>query len=537
MRQSAAHAATAEEMATRQRVISVSEFFLKNRHLLGFDAPHKALVIAVKEAVDNSLDACEEAGILPDVSVELVELGAGRFRVAVEDNGPGIVLAQVPKIFGKLLYGSKFHKLSQSRGQQGIGISAAALYAQLTTGQPVRVVTRTASGERAWEVELSIETRKNRAVVHRRARSVWDAPHGTRIELELEGQHRSGPHSVLSYLKLVAIANPHASFTLIETDGARHRFERSTTELPPPPVEMKPHPHGVELGRLIAMLEQTRHKHLGSFLRHEFSEVGQKTADAIIDRAGHSLTARSYPRRVARQQAAALHRALGKVPVRAPPACAVTPIGEARILEGLEKELAAELYFAVSRAPAVYRGNPFQVEVGIAYGRPEHAAPDQAALLPKSDEPARVLRFANRVPLLFQQSGCAVTRAIQRTRWKGYGIEQPKGALPVAPMVILVHVASVWVPFTSESKEAIAAYPEIVREIELALRQCGRKLRAHVLRRKRQRRERERRARIETYLPHVAGALESILGISAVERAGLVAQLDATLARARGVKS
>jgi DNA topoisomerase-6 subunit B len=230
-----------------------------------------------------------------------------------------------------------------------------------------------------------------------------------------------------------------------------------------------------------------------------------------------------------------LHRALQKASVRAPPAHSVAPIGEARILEGLRKELGAELYFAVCRTPAVYRGNPFLVEVGIAYGKPEHErAENGVELLPRAGESVRVLRFANRVPLLFQQSACAITRAISRTGWKSYGIEQPKGGLPIAPMAILVHVASVWVPFTSESKEAIAPYPEIVREIELALRECGRKLRAHVLRRKRLRRELERQARIEAYLPHVADALQSILGLSETERSELVAQLDGRLRSRRG---
>ena len=134
-----AKAATALEMAGKQREISVSEFFLKNRHLLGFDTPAKALVTAVKEAVDNALDACEEAGVLPEIVVE-VRGRLGRSRVTVEDNGPGIVESQISRIFGKLLYGSKFHKFSQSRGQQGMGISAAGMYGQLTVGKPLHII-------------------------------------------------------------------------------------------------------------------------------------------------------------------------------------------------------------------------------------------------------------------------------------------------------------------------------------------------------------------------------------------------------------
>src|SRR5512136_148583 len=194
-----AAAANALEMAGRQREISVSEFFLKNRHLLGFDTPAKALVTAVKEAVDNALDACEEAGVLPEITVEV----RGRFersRVAVEDNGPGIVEGQIARIFGKLLYGSKFHKLSQSRGQQGMGISAAGMYGQLTVGKPL-----------ASELYVSIDTANNRPDIHKRKRIAWSRPHGTRVEMEIEGVNQVGPHSVEAYLKLTAIANPHVS--------------------------------------------------------------------------------------------------------------------------------------------------------------------------------------------------------------------------------------------------------------------------------------------------------------------------------------
>ena len=156
---------SAEELAKKQRDISIAEFFEKNRHLLGFDNPRKALLTGVKEAVDNALDACEEARILPEISVELVQLSETRFRMVVEDNGPGIVKAQVPKIFAKLLYGSKFHKLSQSRGQQGIGISAVLLYGQLTTGKAMHVYSRISPKHDAHYYEIHIDTQKNEPII------------------------------------------------------------------------------------------------------------------------------------------------------------------------------------------------------------------------------------------------------------------------------------------------------------------------------------------------------------------------------------
>ena len=173
--------ATAADMAKKQRDISVSEFFAKNRHLLGFDNPAKALLTTVKEAVDNSLDACEEAGIAPDIRVEIVQLEETRFRVAIEDNGPGIMKAQVPRIFGRLLYGSKFHRLRQSRGQQGIGISAAGMYGLLTTGKPVRIITRTGDKKPANLFELVIDTKTNDPRVTREETVDWHHAHGTRV--------------------------------------------------------------------------------------------------------------------------------------------------------------------------------------------------------------------------------------------------------------------------------------------------------------------------------------------------------------------
>ncbi|MGO8712531.1 MAG: DNA topoisomerase VI subunit B [Rhizomicrobium sp.] len=539
----------AVEMASRQREISVSEFFLKNRHLLGFDTPAKALVTAVKEAVDNALDACEEANILPDIIVQVLDR-YGTSRVIVEDNGPGIVEGQIARIFGKLLYGSKFHKLSQSRGQQGMGISAAGMYGQLTVGKPLHIISRIADEEHASEMYVSIDTARNRPDIHKKKRLKWDRPHGTRVEMEMEGHHQKGPHSVEVYLKQTAIANPHVTITYEDPHGQRICFARSTDKLPPRPKEINPHPHGVELGRLMQMLNNTTSHTLLRFLVDEFSGVGTKTALKIIESAGKPLSRRSYPRHIAHAQATTLHRALQNTRVSAPRTDCIVPIGEKLLLEGLHKELEADFYTVTTRPAAVYRGNPFQVEVGIAYGCPNerHIEVDASGamrqkeanqakaaeqLMPHNDEPVRLLRFANRVPLLYQQSSCAITKAATQTNWRGYGLHQPKSALPIAPMAILVHVASVWVPYTSESKEAIEPYPEILKEIKLGLQQCGRKL-AHYLRHEMfLHREYDKRAYIEKYLPHIGIALQDILALSNDERDSTVNKLDRALHKSR----
>jgi len=541
--------ATAEDLALRQREISVAEFFTKNRHLLGFDHPRKALLTAVKEAVDNSLDACEEAGILPDLAVGIVPVAGttDRFRIAVTDNGPGIVRKQIPRIFGKLLYGSKFDARKMSRGQQGLGISAAGMYGQLTTGKPVVILSKAGRGKKAHRFEIQIDTKKNEPLVLRDEEV--DAPfdQGTRVEIELEGEYMKGMRSVDEYLRQTAIANPHVTLRYRDPGGHDAVYERGTKDLPREVHPVLPHPHGVELGALLRMLQGTKARGLTGFLRTEFCRVGEKTAGEILGRA--KLAENANPRRIAREQADGLYRAIAATKVSAPPTDGIAPIGEAPILAGLKKEVAADYYAAVSRPAAVYRGNPFLVEAAIAYGKPggfgvEMEASGKIRKKGKgpaaetespgdADDPVRLLRFANRVPLLYQQSACSITKSIVATNWKQYGLAQPRGAIPVGPAVLFVHLASVWVPFTSESKEAIAAYPEIAREIRLALQELGRKLATYLRKGRKLVDEFKKRSYISTYIPHIGIGLQEILGFSDAEREKTVEILTDVLERSR----
>src|SRR5499426_1008628 len=346
---------SAAELAKQQRDISVSEFFAKNRHLLGFDNPSKALLTTVKEGVDNSLDACEEAGILPDVRVEIRQLAETRFLVAIEDNGPGIVRSQVPKIFASLLYGSKFHRLRQSRGQQGIGISAAGMYGLLTTGKAIAITTRTQGGKEAHHFELVIDTRRNEPKVKLDEVVAWDRPHGTRVEIELEGAYRGGQHSVDAYIRQISLANPHAQITYVppkaEEHGAEHVFPRVTDELPPETAEIKPHPYGVELGVLMQMFRDTSSRNLRGCLQADFSRVSARTADEICERAKVASSRR--PGEIAREEAERIHASIQATKIMAPPTDCIAPIGEELIRRALESEVQADFYAAVSRRPAV----------------------------------------------------------------------------------------------------------------------------------------------------------------------------------------
>jgi DNA topoisomerase-6 subunit B len=682
----------AEELASGQRSISIAEFFEKNKHMLGFDSGARALVTAVKEGVDNSLDACEESGILPDIYVEIQE-DRNYYTLIIEDNGPGITKDQIPKIFGKLLYGSRFHVRQQSRGQQGIGISAAVLYSQLTSGKPAKITSRTHGHDEAQYFEVIVDTDENEPEISVEETTTWERPHGTRIELEMEGNMRAR-QQLHDYIKHTAVVNPHARVELREPD-AQFKYERATDQLPAETEEIRPHPHGVELGTVIKMAEETDSYSISGFLREEFTRVGAKTADGIIagfndrhfgremawllpeahedvdleaaivdavankgaeataafaqrvtDRLGdqkrvahHGVveavdtvaddvqteygttfgstvrenavgaawdaitatrepdlyrlvdeattkrkddavlqalaerlaakfetgdrhrqpreTLREFVARAAdmtedhdgatfgetarenvvgalwaaaeqvpedpprihdvagdRDMAADLLGAMRETDIISPPTDCLAPITSDLVEAGLQKEYDADFYAASTRDASVHGGDPFIVEAGIAYGGDVEA-----------EGSAAVLRFANRVPLVYQRGACATTDVVKEINWRNYGLDQPGGSgIPNGPAVIMVHIASTNVPFTSESKDAVANIPAIEKEIELAIREAARELKSYLNERRSMQQRREKQDKLATILPAMAEKLSTVTDRDAL-------RIDDTMAR------
>lgn len=486
---------TAHELAKKQKEISVAEFFERNKHILGFGNQTRALITSVKEGVDNSLDACEEANILPDVYVEIKNHEDGECKVVVEDNGPGVVKKQIPHIFGRLLYGSRFHAIRQSRGQQGIGISAVVLYGQLTTGKHAKITSKVEEDRPAVVTELVIDTNKNRAEVINRDTLHWDKPTGTRIEVSIIADYKRGKRFVFDYLQSTSIVNPHAQITYKEPDGTEHIFERTSETLPRRSVEIKPHPYGVELGTLIKMAKHTKSRKLSTFLKTEFSSMGDRTTNSALEKA--NLDKNLNPKEMKREEFLALHKTFKKVKIMAPSTDCLSPIGETLIKRSLKhetQEISPEFIITASRPPSVFSGNPFQVEAGLVYG----------GNLPK-EEPVKLMRFANRVPLLYQQGGCVTTSAISSIDWRRYGLNQPSGkGVPTGPAIFLTHVSSTLIPFTSESKEAIADVSEIENEIKLAFRECARKVQHHIHKKERRAKTREKFDLITGILPEIA---------------------------------
>jgi len=324
------------------------------------------------------------------------------------------------------------------------------------------------------------------------------------VKIQMEAQYAKGRHSVENYLAQTAIANPHATIRFAPPAGKDVVYARSVEEMPVEPKEIKPHPRGVELGLLLRMLQTTKARNVSSFLKSEFSRVSPKVAGELLEAAG--ISQRASPKRIASQMVEKLYRAINSDQVRIlnPPTNCLSPIGGKQIVESLKSRLEADFFTSVSRSPVVYRGNPFLVEVGIAHGVKDM----------KPDTLVKVYRYANKVPLLYQPGSCAITQAVMETDWKNYNLSQSRGALPSGPAVIFVHLASVWVPFTSESKESVASYPEIVKEIKLALQECGRDLSGHLRRAAHAAHEAKRRSIFEKYIGEVVEAAADISRIN-----------------------
>ena len=509
----------AHQLAKEQRDIPVSEFFEQNRHILGFDNPTHSLITAVKEGVDNSLDACEQAGILPELKIELESLARDELRIAIEDNGPGIIEQNVPNVFGRLLYGSRFGSGKQSRGQQGIGISAAIMYGQLTTGRSATISTRISEEHLAMRITMKLDTRNNRGNVERTEDFVWkdesaepdedgiypEKYHGTRVEFAIKGRYREARPSVLEYLKSTAIVNPHAKIIFTNPEKNTLVFERVSQENPKLPSEgVKPHPHGVELGQLIRMAHHSSEHQMGRFLRNDLSSMGSKSISGVLEKARLSSIVR--PQDITRIEAKGMIDAFKTTSIRTPTSGVLVPIGPKLIKLGLKQvldEYRPDFYtLPISRTPSVFSGTPFLVEVGMVYG----------GNLPK-DQPVQILRFANRVPLLYQAGGCAITKAIQGINWRQYGLEQRGGkGTPNGPAIILVHVASTNIPFTSEAKEAVADISEIKKEIKLALRNNAKTLSRHLKKQKKREKVTEKFDLVQKILPAIAEKASSVVG-------------------------
>ena len=514
----------AEKMAANQKQVAISEFFEKNKHFLGFDTLNRALITAVKEAVDNALDACEEARILPDIVVKITKLDNKKdiLQLEVEDNGPGIPRASIEKVFGQLLFGSRFHAIRQSRGQQGIGITGVVMYSQLTTGDPTHVESKIAKEATAVSVDIGLDTRKNKAIKSNQDRIDWgDKAHGLKVKTKMKAKYQRGRQSVWQYLRMTSIVNPHADILFIDPDGEKHHWQRVTERLPGRVEAIKPHPNGIELGQLQRLCSESSESRMTTFLRRTFSGVSGRAAKELCEVS--ELEEKLKPKSLNPQQVRALleafqgERLLKGKPVKLlnPPTSCLSPIEELLIKKGLSKTIDSKFVTTMTRVPSVTQGNPFQVEVGLIFG-------DGMA----ADKPVEILRFANRVPLMYQQGGCLLTKAIESVDWRQYGLDQAGGrGVPKGPAAILVHLASTNVQFTSEAKEALSDNETVMEEARKAMLEMGRGLRKHLEKQKKMGKTKEKFELINDIIPAIAEKSAALLELPVPDLAASITKI------------
>ena len=515
----------AEEISSKQKQASIGEFFEKNKHFLGFDTQQRAIITAVKEAVDNSLDACEEARILPDIRVELRRTKSDELEMISQDNGPGIPRDSIEGVFGKFLLGSRFHAIRQTRGQQGIGITGVVMYSQLTTGAKTRVISKVKSDSSAVFVDLGIDTKKNKAIKSSEKRDIWidertgeEISHGLKITTVMKAKYQRGKKSVYQYLRMTSIVNPHASISLVVMDKEGEIIEegnwvRTSNKLPRVVEEIKPHPHGIQLGTLQRMLRESTDRRMTSFLKHNFSGVSPRAAKEILGMA--DIEEGRTPKRIKPEEAKAMITAFQTVKLLKPPMDCLSPIEDLLIKKGLSKAIDSRFASTVTRSPTVSQGNPFQIEVGLVFGGDL-----------SSEGPIEILRFANRVPLMYQQGGCLLTKALEAVNWKSYGLEQPGGSgIPKGPAAVLVHLASTNVQFTSEAKEAVSYNEEVFDEVRKAMLEVGRGLKNHLKKSSERKKAKEKFELVNIILPEIAKKSSELLGREEPDLAPVITQI------------
>lgn len=494
----------ADELFRDFREHSVSEFFRKNAAMLGYTGKIRSLTTVVHEGVTNSIDAAEEAGVLPSISVAIkrADEDLEHLKVVIEDNASGIPEEFIPGVFGKMLAGTKLHRNTQSRGQQGIGIVGSVMFGQITSGRPVTVVTSTGNGEIVHaNVMIDVDKNEGKVLNGKKLKGDW---RGTRVELELKDvayvRSRYGP---FNYLRMTAIANPHVQITFVEPDGTLTVFERATDKIPERPKPMAPHPWGIMSDDLLVLAKHTKSRTLAGFLVAELSRMTKGKVKEVQKLSGVDFNKR--PSELTWEEAEGIVSAFKQVKFMAPPTAGLRPIGAAEIESGVRQILNPEFVYAATRPPKAYRGGiPFIVEAGIAYGGGAGKTVEGEGV---ETEGLDLIRFANRAPLVFDQGGCAITAAARSIDWRRYGVD-----VATAPLTLFVNLVSAYVPYTSAGKQSIADEPEVHEEVRAAIMDVARELRRYLYRKIRVKERQQRASVFERYLPIIAKKAASLAG-------------------------
>ncbi len=488
---------TAEDLAKEFREHSVAEFFKKNKQMLGLSGKTKALTTIVHEYVTNSLDACENANILPDIDVQIKELGDEYYEVTAADNGPGLTRQTVGKAFGQLLAGTKFHRLMQMRGQQGIGASGATMLSQMTTGKEVKVIT--GNSHEVFSCDISIDTKYNQPKVSNIV-VLTKKIKGTIVKAQFkEMKYVNNEQGPLEYLRRTAIANPHTKITFTDPAGQTISFERTHKKIPERPEEVQPHPRGITVDELLNMAKATPARRTNSFLKSELDRMGDSALKEIENKVSFDLN--KDPKQLTWQEIEEIIKAFKTIQFIAPRTDTLRPIGDEQIDKSLRSIVEPEFLSVVTRKPQVFSGGyPFQVEAAVAYG-------GKAGRRVGEEMRMEIMRFANRAPLLFDTGGCGITEAVKGVDWKRYGIRD----VETAPVTIFINLISVHIPYTGAGKQSISNDEEVVEEIRLALMDAGRKTARYIIGKEREKLKQEKKRIYMKYAVEVAIAVGELL--------------------------
>ena len=582
--------------------ISPSEFFYSNRDLAGFSNPTRSLYTAVREFVENALDACDQKGILPDVhliikAVEPEKPDPKPYILTVKDNGPGIDAEHIPLAFGTVLYGSKFG-LKQARGMFGLGATMAILYGQITTNKPV-IVKSSVDAKTQDVFELLLDIQKNKPVIVKHTTKEISKK-GLSVSICLEGDYSKAGNKIRDYVYETSLITPYASITFDDPKGQKFSHPRFVKEIPPPPTIIRPHPHGIDVERIRrmivesqfeiptiddAMIEKVR-KDLGlsaknlsftsimekakkkwknlprqvrvvislmsflkmdfeklnkiriedidmpnkklfywdfgdsqsksidmnpesqyykqlantvqgepltTFLTKRFQRIGPTTAIKFAEFAGFKPEKRMGT--LTNQELVNLSDSLQKFDdFMAPDSSCLAPLGEEPLEKGIKKFFNPDFTAVVQRPASAYSGFPFIIEMGIAYGGDI-----------KSGGP-HVYRYANRIPLLYDEGSDVVLKVSNDTDWGRYKI---KGE---PPFIIVSHICSTRIPYKTAGKENVADRPEIERELRLGLQFLSRKLAAYMSKRGQADMAKKRANLYAKYIPLIAEFCTELAG-------------------------
>ncbi len=461
---------------------STAEYFSKNLQQVGFSSPTKAVLTTLKEAVDNSLDACEDHEILPEIDVVIEKIGTGTLkntdliRIKISDNGPGLDAEEVTKVFGEYLASSKFGRGRCSRGQQGIGISAATTWAQLTSAKGATVITKTKGMRQAVSARVEVDIKNNKGLLKDKKSITWDRPHGVSVEFEIDGRIQlQGEGGLLTYLNGTALVNPHLNLTYKLLDQPKQKILRVTDKGPDIPEATEPHPHTMKLGEFIAFSHLFGRVTLKVWLKKAFSRITDNTIQEFIKNGLPKKYVDESIDKLSELQFKEVFGAIHKTELMAPSTRSVMIIGEEAFSKSVRRLGEVDFFSVVTRKPTICDFKPVAVEVAIA--RLKNLVRDGSE---GNDPPVQVLRFANRVPLQFDKSACAMVKAIETVNWRAYGLQQPKDSLPNGPYVIALSLVSPFIKFKNASKETVDASDELVEEIRRTLIQAGQRLSRHI---------------------------------------------------------